>query len=287
MNEQFDRQNVIESLRAVISLIEQGGSRNDMAASLLAILGDGMCNLNCMAMNSALFQNILDTLPVPVYYKDMYGVFIGCNDSLARLYGRKKSDIIGRTAFEIFTPEEAKMLSSGEMVLLNESNLEMVEHKAYSNAFGGSYHILYKKIILNEEGGSAGVLGIVNDITQHKVDMETAWQGEAFYKSLYENAPFPCVIFNSLSIVEDMNYAAIKALGVGTSYIGGDAAAMFAESDGLAVLMESAGEPVRLNLYNDKQEIVKVLGSLTVSRVLESVKYSFSFIRLSRIYDQQ
>ncbi len=52
-------------------------------------------------------------------------------------------------------------------------------------------------------------------------------RGEAFYKSLYERSPRPCVIFDSLNHIEDMNNSAFELLGGESNFIGSDISMIF------------------------------------------------------------
>lgn len=142
----YDKQSTIDKLqKKAIDYVSKGGENESVSGLLLEVLGSSGCNFNCIAADTTFFQNILDILPVPVYYKDIYGVYVGCNEALAKLYNRTKNDIIGQTVFDIFTQAEAQVFSYSDMVLMNEDSHEMVEHKGRYSAMGGSYHIIHKK----------------------------------------------------------------------------------------------------------------------------------------------
>lgn len=60
-----------------------------------------------------LFQKTLvDTIPNPIYYKDIEGKYLGCNKAFEQLYGLDSAEIIGSTIDEIASPEMAKILGS-------------------------------------------------------------------------------------------------------------------------------------------------------------------------------
>ena len=283
MRKEYDKKSTIDKLQAAINFIEEGGNDQSVSGLLLQVLGQGACNFHCIAAETTFFQNILDNLPVPVYYKDIYGVYVGCNDALAKLYNREKSDIIGETVFEIFTQEEAQMFSYSDMVLLNEDSHEMVEHKGRYSAMGGTYHIIHKKVLLDYDNSIIGVLGVINDITEQKQSEERAWQGEAFYKSLYEKSPRPCVIFDSLNIIEDMNASAFRLLGESVSYVGGDISVIFKKYADYEKMMSSGGEPVKVCLLSERGDDIEAIASLTLSGLSAEERYAVSFIIMDSV----
>lgn len=283
MRNKFDAESALANLKDAVRLIENGGSRMELSNILLHIMGGGACDIHCITTNEAFLQTILDMLPVPVYYKDIYGVFIGCNEALAKLYGKPKEKIIGRTVFDIFTSEEAEMFTSSDTVLMNEKSREMIEHRGKFSAMGGSYHVLHKKVILTPVGTVAGILGIIMDVTEHKESEEKAWQGEAFYRSLFEHSPRPRIVFDSLNIIEDMNISATRFFTEGSGLIGQDISKVFNTYGDYEKVMESGGKSVRVKICGVKEDCVEALASMTVSSVSELPKYAVSFIIMDTI----
>ena len=48
-----------------------------------------------------LHQKIIDALPIPIFYRDMKGAYMACNLAQEKLLGLTKSQIIGKTVFDI------------------------------------------------------------------------------------------------------------------------------------------------------------------------------------------
>lgn len=136
MNDKDTKHQWVKALKRAVDIIEDGGDMTEVSQTLVSIVGDSMCDLSCLASNIHFFQTILDMIPTPVYYKDIYGIYIGCNEAMARLHNMKKSDIIGRTAQDIYTEEEARTFSYSDTVLMNEQSHEMVEHKGHFTTMG-------------------------------------------------------------------------------------------------------------------------------------------------------
>lgn len=283
MDVKIDTEHIIASLKEAVSLVEGGGSRTELSNLLLSIMGGGFCDLHCITTDASFLQKILDMLPVPVYYKDIYGVYIGCNQALADLYERNKEDIIGKTVFDIFSSQEAEAFTTSDNVLVSEIKNELVEHRGKFSAMGNTYHVIHKKIILTSVGTAAGILGIILDVSEHKESEERAWQGEAFYKALYENSPRARIIFDSFNIIEDMNFSSIKLFKEGDALIGTDITTLFASYQDFEKVMESEGKSVKVNLLGIDDDSVEALASLTTVSSSELPWFAVSLIRMDTI----
>ncbi|PLX66029.1 MAG: hypothetical protein C0602_12920 [Denitrovibrio sp.] len=274
----------VDLMKKAIDIIENDGDRREISNLLVSMLGAGICDFNCMVTNAQFFQNVLDLIPTPVYYKDLYGVYIGCNEAMARLHGMKKSEIIGRKTADIYTKEESEIFSYSDTVLINEQSHEMVEHKGRFTTLGGAYHILHKKLIQNPDGTPAGVLGFISDVSEIKQNEERAWQSEAFYKSLFDNSPRPKIIYNEFNIVEDMNQAAVAFFGGHTNLVGGDVMSIYDHYEDCEKVMASGGKSVKINIKKDKDsKPMEALATLTVSSLESTEKYAVSFLVLETV----
>ena len=57
-------------------------------------------------------QLVIDTIPLPVYFKKQAGYFEGSNKAYASLLGITNGDLIGKTTNEIWSKDEAEVLES-------------------------------------------------------------------------------------------------------------------------------------------------------------------------------
>lgn len=108
---------------------------------------------------------IFEALPTPVYFKDIEGRFITCNDAFAELNHMSRERIIGKTAYDIFDKRHADLFTQKDYELLRDGGVQMYEHTlVYKN--GQSRSILaQKKIFFDDSGKPAGSFGIITDIT--------------------------------------------------------------------------------------------------------------------------
>jgi len=113
-------------------------------------------------------QELMEAIPSPVFHKDTQGVYQGCNKAFEKLVGRARADIIGKTAFEVFSRELADSLTRRDRELLEEGTLQALELDL--PAAGGKLRrvIAHRALHHNPVGKVLGVIGVLVDITDRK-----------------------------------------------------------------------------------------------------------------------
>jgi len=110
-------------------------------------------------------QQLIDTIPAPVYYKDTRGVYIGCNNAFEAYAGISKRGIIKKTDSDVFSLDFAALSSEKDSFLLGKHGIQV-----YQGKFVHSDHsvrdVIFKKATFNDTGGNiAGIIGVMLDIT--------------------------------------------------------------------------------------------------------------------------
>jgi len=109
---------------------------------------------------------LLDTLPNPIYYKNIDGRFLGCNIAFANLAHHKRIDVIGKTAFDFFPRDIAIKNTKADKQLLKTLGTHTSELTLHSQQEGMRYFILNKAVYLNIDGSVGGIVCIMDDITE-------------------------------------------------------------------------------------------------------------------------
>ncbi len=114
-------------------------------------------------------QKIIDTLPVPIFYRDVNGVYQMCNAAHEKFTGKSKQQIVGKSVFEVHTKEMAEKYSHQDAELLSNPDVQ-VYNTQVRHGDGTSHHvILNKAVIRDNEGEIVGIVGSINDITDLKM----------------------------------------------------------------------------------------------------------------------
>jgi PAS domain S-box-containing protein len=113
-------------------------------------------------------QELMDAIPSPVFHKDTRGVYRGCNKAFETLVGRPRSNIIGRTAFEVFPRELAESLTRKDRELLDRGSLQALELDLPSTDGTIRRMLAHRVLYHNPVGKVLGVIGALLDVTERK-----------------------------------------------------------------------------------------------------------------------
>ncbi len=116
-----------------------------------------------------MLKTFIETIPDPVWLKDINGTYLTCNHRFEQLFGTSKENIIGKTDFAFLPRHEADFFigKDREALAANKptSNLEWITY-----ASDGHRELLetVKTPMYDSKGKLIGILGIGRNITQLK-----------------------------------------------------------------------------------------------------------------------
>jgi PAS domain S-box-containing protein len=109
---------------------------------------------------------LLDTIPNPIYYKNIDGKFLGCNISFALLVSSSRDEIIGKTAFDFFPFKVASANTLIDKELLTTFSTSTSEFTFHTPSNEMKHIILNKAVYKNTDGTVGGIVCIMDDITE-------------------------------------------------------------------------------------------------------------------------
>jgi PAS domain S-box-containing protein len=109
---------------------------------------------------------LLDTIPNPIYYKNIDGKFLGCNISFALLVNSNRDEIIGKTAFDFFPFKVASANTLIDKELLTTFSTSTSEFTFHTPSNEMKHIILNKAVYKNIDGSVGGIVCIMDDITE-------------------------------------------------------------------------------------------------------------------------
>jgi len=111
---------------------------------------------------------LLDSISSPIFYKNLEGAYLGCNNAFEDMLGLTEEQIVQRKVTDLFARHIAdKDLSTDESLKHNQGAQTFEAFVRYNN---GSFHdfIVNKTAFNSADGCMAGVVGIMVDITERK-----------------------------------------------------------------------------------------------------------------------
>jgi PAS domain S-box-containing protein len=114
-------------------------------------------------------QQLIDTIPNPVFYKDTEGRYLGCNSAFENFTGNSMNEIIGKTVYDLAPSREwGDVYRESDLALLNKPGTQSYE-TSVKVAEGDMHDVMVHKATYNDVSGEvAGLVGVITDISDLK-----------------------------------------------------------------------------------------------------------------------
>lgn len=131
-------------------------------------------NFDRIKENYTFLQKILDALPLPVYYKDMNGNYMGYNKAMLRsieMYRRNDREVIGHSAAELI-PEEYRYIvdriEAEEQKLLKEGGHASFNLQVFEDNNVARELVMHKSLVYGANNEPECIVGAMIDVTDLK-----------------------------------------------------------------------------------------------------------------------
>lgn len=113
-------------------------------------------------------QTLIDIMPSPLFYKNTEGVYLGCNRAFETFLGLTKTEIIGKTVYDIMQKDLADKYSEWDRALFEKPGVQAYESTVV-NAAGKRLNVISNRATFNKGNGTiGGLVGIITDITESR-----------------------------------------------------------------------------------------------------------------------
>ncbi|MBN2963625.1 PAS domain-containing protein [Sulfurospirillum sp. T05] len=110
---------------------------------------------------------LLDTMKNPIFYKDVLGRYMGCNQAFSTLLKLPKWEIKGKTIYDLFPSAWAKEHALKDEMLLKYPNASSVDEATLHLPGRPMQHfVLHKATYSNADASVGGVVCIMDNITE-------------------------------------------------------------------------------------------------------------------------
>ncbi len=129
-------------------------------------------------------ETLIETIPLPVFYKDTSGRYLGCNRAFEEFFGKPKEQIIGKDVYEMWPREIADTYTAMDRELFGRPSCQMYEGKVIGRDGLERKVIFYKAAIADAAGQVVGLIGVILDITARKQAEEALRASEERYRTV-------------------------------------------------------------------------------------------------------
>jgi len=163
-----------------------------------------------------MLSDVLNTIPVRVFWKDLDGVYLGCNQLFARDAGRNNpEEVIGDNDYNMGWAEQAELYRSDDRFVIESGRPKINYEEPQTTPEGKTIWLRTSKIpLLNSTGNIYGILGTYEDITERKKAEEALLRSEAMFKGIFSQAPVGIELFDSEGNLINANQEALNIFGV-------------------------------------------------------------------------
>ncbi|MBU0946219.1 MAG: PAS domain-containing protein [Proteobacteria bacterium] len=114
-------------------------------------------------------QQLLDTIPIPIFYKNAEFSYMGCNKSFEKFLGMDRQEIIGKSVHDLAPPELAAVYQEKDLELINNPGVQHYESDVKSKQKDVKRQVIFHKATFEKaDGALGGLIGVILDITDRK-----------------------------------------------------------------------------------------------------------------------
>ena len=160
-------------------------------------------------------DTLLNAIPVPVFYKDREGRYLGFNKAYETFFGATRDQLIGKSVFDISPPELAKIYHAKDAELFESRGMQQYESQV-KNSHGSLRDVIFSKAVFTDsQGVVSGLIGAILDITERKQAVLGLQENERKYRGLFENSRDAMMVHIPPSWrFGDANQSALQMFGV-------------------------------------------------------------------------
>jgi PAS domain S-box-containing protein len=142
------------------------------------------------AESQQMLEQVLNTVPARVFWKDRDLRYLGCNEPFARDAGYSRSaDLTGKTDFEMGWRDQAELYRADDRTVIESGIPRIGYEEPQTTPDGSRIWLRTSKIPLRDPDGSiAGVLGTYEDITTTREAEEKIRESEVKFRTIFNNA---------------------------------------------------------------------------------------------------
>lgn len=157
---------------ALISVRALGKAENNnrvMMSTLWRIADAFKCEVNDLIADESeavpFTQEMLEAIPLPVFFKDSNGIYRGCNDRFCKYLDRKRGQIIGKSVYDVAPHTHAKMYENRDKKLFDAPGEQIYQARVVAGAVERKVMFYKGTYPVKSTNKVEGIIGVIVDIT--------------------------------------------------------------------------------------------------------------------------
>jgi len=205
-----------DNCRLFAGAMLQGNAKPSMCISFMRKVLEKNKQISAeLKQNLHFHQEIIDAVPVPIFYRTPESVFIGCNKKYEEFSGKNKKEIIGASIFDVQDAKDAEIGYKMDQNLVAQQGTQVYDQTI--KCVDGTRDVVFNKAIFrNINKTVGGVVGAVFDVTEMKkfaYELQVAKESAELASELLKQMPSGYVIVNEKLEILESNYSFAKLIG--------------------------------------------------------------------------
>ncbi len=181
---------------------------------------------------------LLESIPTPVFYKDINGRYLGFNQAYEDFFGKTKDELIGKSVFDISPVKLAGIYHAKDVELFERPGTQTYETQV-KDARGVLHDVVfYKATMTNSRGKVTGLIGTILDITDRKQAENALKKSEERYRTVFETTGSATIIVEEDTTISLVNTEFCRLFGYSREEIEGKSFREFVSTDDIVRLEE-------------------------------------------------
>lgn len=121
-----------------------------------------------LSLQTTFLQKLMDTIPLPVFYKNTAGCYLGCNREFEIRLGISTEELVGKTMLDIVPPDLVRTYFAHDLALLEQGGTQTFEEPV--RFADGEFHdvVFHKALYYGINGSPDGIVGVMVDVSEEK-----------------------------------------------------------------------------------------------------------------------
>lgn len=157
-------------------------------------------------------QSLMEAMPTPVFFKDVRGVYQGCNRAFESFIAISRDRLVGHTVHELFPAREADVFKKQDDALFFSGPIQIYEFEKSTPA--GPRQIRFHKALYYDGAGRvAGLVGVVADFTDLYNAERELKKNRKYLEAIFDASPSAIFCVDENGIITHANARAREICG--------------------------------------------------------------------------
>ena len=159
-------------------------------------------------------QEMIDTVPYPIFFKDSNGLYQGCNRTFEAYFRVSREQIIGKTPYALASRKLADFCCQKDAELFCQPGAQIYESQLRRSDGSTRDIVVHKATYTNADGVVGGLLGVILDVTDARLAEAALRETHERLAALLESAPDPIFFKDAQGRYLVINQAGAESLGL-------------------------------------------------------------------------